>query len=225
MADERKTRNAFLENLKGISKIFYNADQIGDEGKEAFEHTPSLSTTQTPFIQAGSGEARSDDATSLAEALSRATKRGLDEFLSLFTTIRDEIGDEEKARNLAIKQTSMVFKITPNQLLEAVHERLAILDSELSAFSQGIEEDARDCVREGNQKIEDATNRLKKIREQISALEVEESNLSKEEDATRQEIEGVKQRREKRQADFMVTFNEIRDRFVKIGEQLKKTSN
>lgn len=170
----------------------------------------SLAQASSMGTVRANGTARPDDEKELTDALARATKKGLDEFRDLFTTNLGEIGSESTALNLAIKQATKLLQVTPAQLLEAVRERLVILDSSKAVFSQGLDNEVRGYIAERNQTIDRSVEQIGKLREQIANIEAEIANLSSQADAAKVEVAGVEHKQEQRIADYMVVFTRLR---------------
>jgi len=220
MAEQGKKEGGLFSK---VLKVFWEPPKKSEEQVRAVEQPGATDHFSAPVINEAriTGMAIPEYEQRLADALSRTTKKGVEEFIGLLKTAEKVVGTDA-AFKLATDQAASVLNLNPKQIRDAIGEKLDILDLERKTFEKDLEDGAKSYVAEREQKITSSEGKMVDIREQISKLEKEASEILAVIETAKQELSGVEERKQKRRADFMVSFDNSLGRFKILYDQLEK---
>ncbi|QQR82144.1 hypothetical protein IPJ70_02565 [Candidatus Campbellbacteria bacterium] len=97
----------------------------------------------------------------------KVTTAGLEEFLTQLDVIDDDVADRRQAVSMTLKSLERVQKISRQQVIASVRERLAVLENARVVFEEQIAEESQQATVSRRQALQDATSHVADLERQL----------------------------------------------------------
>lgn len=147
-------------------------------------------STPVPAVSATSVDPEFDS--ELREALGQAQTHGYDELLEQMDLLKDVVPDEGVRVQKALQSLQRMLKISPDQIVSAIRERIDLLSQARKHFESSIEEEMRQSVEGNTQAIQDLGSQVTENEANQKRLQDDHARLMRSRDEAQWQIDSAK---------------------------------
>ena len=193
------------------TKSYLGGSEIRTRGRSAAVIAVS---TSVPAVSSTAVDPEFDS--ELREALGQAQTRGYDELLEQMDLLKDVVPDESMRIQKALQSLQRMLKISPDQVVSAIRERLDLLSQARAHFDSSIQEEVRQSIDGNTQAIEDLGKQIadneanqKRLREDYQHLVRNRDEAQRQIDTTKSESAKVRERHTNAYNFHQATLNAV----------------
>ena len=155
------------------------------------------------------------------DAIAGAKTPGYDEFLTLFTTLHEDIADEATCFKSALKAINKTDSLTAAQIVAAVKERQKIVEDDYSCFQKDLDDEVTSKIAGKTKEAQDLGNQIASKKLQLAALQKEIEGLSQAQEKAASSIDVITDKKIKRLAEYKLVYESHKAGLSKLAEKLQ----
>ncbi|MDP3710485.1 MAG: hypothetical protein Q8R29_02040 [bacterium] len=141
----------------------------------------------------------------IRQALAETDTPGVEEFMAQLDVLREDVPDESKRINIALKTVARTHQLTAEKLLEGLKQRLQVLDREDQEYASFLQAQEQQTIGTTAQQVQTLEQQVAEKDIQLTALQQEKDALIQQLEVVSGQVEEVRERNRIAAEEFRVT--------------------